>query len=419
MGTGAKNYTAPEWITAEFLQDVLKEYFKDNTLEVHEIIVKSVTATEGGEMGSGFASEMHRATFNLKRNDVTGKFSVIIKDHPKGFTGVVAHKSKLFKREITAYKEIIPRVEELLASIGDTTKIAPACYYTTESPQPFLVLEDMSLTGFENFEKGRLLNLDYVLPTIEKLAKLHACSAVIAADNPKIMESFEEAPISRNPDRKEFLGFFPVNIRCVAEELAHWKGYEEITEKMFKLAENVLQSAVDMYETHENGFRVFNVADLWIDNLMFHLNNETKEPDNVVLLDFQLSYYGNPAMDLNYFLYGSLNENVRKVHLKYIVREYHRTLKETLDKLHYNGDIPTLKQLSIDIINNSLQGVIAATCLTPIIYMEKEGFENLENLTSRTEEGDEMRRKNVENPKYRAFLQRTVKEFELSGFLDV
>lgn len=77
MGTGAANYTPPEWITAEFLQDVLKEYFKDDTLEVHEIIVKIVTV--GAERGSGFASEMHRATFNLKRNDVTGKFSVIIK----------------------------------------------------------------------------------------------------------------------------------------------------------------------------------------------------------------------------------------------------------------------------------------------------------------------------------------------------
>lgn len=77
MGTGAKNYTPPEWITAEFLQDVLKEYFKDDTLEVHEIVVKGITA--GEDVGSGFASEMHRAIFNLKRNDVTGKFSVIIK----------------------------------------------------------------------------------------------------------------------------------------------------------------------------------------------------------------------------------------------------------------------------------------------------------------------------------------------------
>lgn len=67
----------------------------------------------------------------------------------------------------------------------------------------------------------------------------------------------------------------------------------------------------------------------------------------------------------------------------------------------------------------SLPAVIASTCLTPIIFMEKDGFESLENLASRTEEGDQMRRQNVENPKYRAFLQRTVKEFELSGFLDL
>ncbi|XP_036321682.1 uncharacterized protein LOC118735818 [Rhagoletis pomonella] len=416
MGTGAKNYQPPEWITAEFLQDVLKEYFKDDTLEVREIVVKS--ALGGANVGSGYASEMHRATFNLARKDGTGRFSVIIKDHPKGYTGVVAHKSKLFKREIVAYKEILPRVEELLASIADKTKIAPACYYTTETPEPFVVLEDMQLTGFENFEKGRLLNLDYTLPAIERLAKLHACSAVIAKETPEVLEIFHEAPISRNPDRKDFLGFFPVNIRCVAEELTHWKGYEEITEKMFKLAETVLQNAVQMYECHDQGFRVFNSADLWIDNLMFHINNDTKEPDEVVLLDFQLSYYGSPAVDLNYFLFGSLNENVRKVHFKYIVREYHRILKETLEKLHYDGEIPTLKDINIELIKNSLQGVIAATCLTPLIFMESTGDEKLENLTTRTEEGDQMRRQNVENPKYRAFLQRTVKEFELCGFLD-
>lgn len=63
-------------------------------------------------------------------------------------------------------------------------------------------------------------------------------------------------------------------------------------------------------------------------------------------------------MDLNYFLYGSLNENVRKVHMKFIVREYHRILKETLEKLQYEGEIPTLKDITIELIKNSLQGII-------------------------------------------------------------
>ncbi|XP_030374817.1 uncharacterized protein LOC115624329 [Scaptodrosophila lebanonensis] len=415
MGTGAKNYQAPDWVTIEFLQDVLKEHFKDDTLEVSDLLVKSVNT---GDAAAGFASEMHRATFNLQRNNAKSKFSVIIKDHPKGQTGAIAHRSKLFKREILTYQEVLPRVQSLLESIGDKTKIAPICYYTTETPEPFLILEDMSNFGFENFERGRLLNLDYVLPTIEKLAKLHACSAFIASESPQVFDFFDEAPISRNPDRRDFLTFFPVNIRCVAEEIAHWKGYEEITEKTFKLAENVLQSAIAMYDAQKQGFRVFNLADIWIDNLMFHINNETKEPDDVVVFDFQLAFVGSPAVDLNYFLFGSLNENVRKVHFKYIIREYQRVLQQTLEKLNYQGHIPTLKEIHIELINNSLIGVIAATCLTPLIFRESGGFENLEDLNSRTEAGDQFRRENVENPKYRAFLQRTIKEFELSGFLD-
>uniref|UniRef100_A0A1A9WJF6 CHK domain-containing protein n=1 Tax=Glossina brevipalpis TaxID=37001 RepID=A0A1A9WJF6_9MUSC len=422
MGTGSKNYTPPDWLTAEFLQDVLKEYFKDDTLEVQDMTLREAAVTSSAEGGkekvSGFASEMHRAVLQLKRSNTLSKFSVIIKVHPKGLTGVLAHKSKLFKREIMTYKEIIPRIEELLNGINDRTKFAPACYYTTETPEPFLILEDMNLEGYENFEKRRLLNLEYVMLTVRKLAKLHACSVIVATENSRIMEIFKEPPISRHPDRKDFLEFFPVNIRCVAEETSHWPGYEKITEKMFKLSENVIEKAVEMYENQVKRFRVFNVADLWIDNLMFRINTETQEPDDVMLLDYQLCYYGSPAVDLNYLLYGSVNENVRKMHLKYIVREYHHILKETLEKLNYNGFIPSLKDISIDMIRNSLQGVIAATCLTPIIFMEKEGYENLEYLISLNEQGSQIRRENVENPKCRTFLQRTIKEFELSGFLD-
>lgn len=73
-------------------------------------------------------------------------------------------------------------------------------------------------------------------------------------------------------------------------------------------------------------------------------------------LDFQLAYVGSPAVDLNYFLFGSLNENVRKMHFKFIVREYHRFLRETLVKLKFQGHIPSLKEIHIEIIKNSLIG---------------------------------------------------------------
>lgn len=77
---------------------------------------------------------------------------------------------------------------------------------------------------------------------------------------------------------------------------------------------------------------------------------------NLLQLDFQLAFLGSPAVDLNYFLFGSLNENVRKVHLKFIIHEYQRVLKETLEKLEYQGHIPTLKEIHIELIKNSLIG---------------------------------------------------------------
>lgn len=78
-------------------------------------------------------------------------------------------------------------------------------------------------------------------------------------------------------------------------------------------------------------------------------------------MDFQLAYVGSPTIDLNYFLYGSLNENVRKVHYKYIVREYQRVLQQTLEKLNYHGHIPTLKEIHIELIKTSLMGMIIIT----------------------------------------------------------
>lgn len=72
-------------------------------------------------------------------------------------------------------------------------------------------------------------------------------------------------------------------------------------------------------------------------------------------IDFQLAYYGSPAMDLNYLLFGSVNENVRKMHFRYIVKEYHRVLRDTLELFNYN-DIPTLKDITIALIQYSLQG---------------------------------------------------------------
>lgn len=50
--------------------------------------------------------------------------------------------------------------------------------------------------------------------------------------------------------------------------------------------------------------------------------------------------------------------------------------------------------------------------------MENNNREHLETLTSSSAEGDALRLANASHPRYRTFLQRTLKEFDLCGFLD-
>lgn len=207
---------------------------------------------------------------------------------------MVAHKRKLFHREILTYKEILPRVEELLRSIGElNTRIAPACYYTTETPEPFLILEDMRMNGYQNFSQQQLLNLEQVLPVIHKIAKLHACSVILVARNANLMEDFQDPPIFKHRHQhyqnntEEFMEFYPVNMHCVAGVVSQWKGYEEIAQKLHQMADKMTTCSMDMHRNQGNGFRVFNVADLWIRNLLFQQKSEetaSEEPSDVVIV---------------------------------------------------------------------------------------------------------------------------------------
>lgn len=75
MGTSSKEYIAPEWLTREFLLDILRNHFKNESLEIKELIVKKATISKN----SGFASELHRASMVITKDGKEEKFSLIVK----------------------------------------------------------------------------------------------------------------------------------------------------------------------------------------------------------------------------------------------------------------------------------------------------------------------------------------------------
>jgi thiamine kinase-like enzyme len=331
----------------------------------------------------------------------------------------VMEKNYIYPREIQAYSEFLLEAEKLLISVGDSTKLGPKCLHTSLDPKPYLIFEDMKSTGYKPFPRNHVLNFDQAKPIVEKLAKLHAVSAVLVEKNPSIMKLYSEGSISTNPDRQEFLVHYENCARTLGlvvekEWTDDWK---EIAAKLKNFSKKIISKSCDLYLRDENAFNVFNHNDLWIPNVLFKFADDGSVED-ILFIDFQLSYYGNPGIDLNFFFYGSLSKETRMNSTKKLVRIYHEILSETLKKLNYSKPIPTLHEIHVAILKTGLNGVLAAFAEVPLLIIEQSDNLRMDLLLAKSDEAEKFRFTLFQNPKYKTFIQNLLIEFDDLGYFE-
>ena len=104
-----------------------------------------------------------------------------------------------------------------------------------------------------------------------------------------------------------------------------------------------------------NKFNVLNHGDCWTNNIMFE-HDESGNITNTLFVDFQLMLYGSPCYDLYYFLMSSPKLELKLEHFDYFIRFYHDHLKANLELLKYPKEIPSLKDLHLELLDNSAWG---------------------------------------------------------------
>jgi len=328
-------------------------------------------------------------------------------------------KNNIYPREISAYAQLLTEVKKMLISVGDQTQFAPKCLHTTNDPKMLLIFEDLRERGYKVLSRDSLMSYDQALPVLEKLAKLHAVSAVLYEKNPSIMDLYIEGSISANPERQDFLIHYRNCARTlgmVAEKEwgSEWK---HIAQKLNKLADKIVKQGCDVYTRDEKSFSVFNHNDLWMPNLLFK-SSDAGAIEDVLFVDFQLSYFGCPGIDLNFFFYGSLDEATRVNSLNKLIRKYHEILSETLAKLNYPKKIPTLHDIHVQIFKSLFNAVIAALCEVPLLVVEQSDDLQMDILLAPTQQGEVFRYSLFSNPRYRSFIQKLLPHFDDFGLLD-
>lgn len=119
---------------------------------------------------------------------------------------------------------------------------------------------------------------------LEKVAKYHATTAVLYQQNPEIFQYHKKSNITEN--------FNPLHLfyqNAVASCIKFAKTFPQLqcyVQKLETFKEEVVQRMIDVFKRDDDGFNVLNHGDLWMNNLMFH-NDDNGEADDVLLVSIQ------------------------------------------------------------------------------------------------------------------------------------
>ncbi|XP_067635735.1 uncharacterized protein [Eurosta solidaginis] len=358
----------PQYQNEKFFKTALENGLRDMSVDIKKIIFAQ---SSGG--GENYCSKIYRARalYRSSKRQLDEELALIVKTIVITPATQFLEELAVYLREKIFYFDVLGRLEVL---IGDRSKFGPKCLYTTRDPVQTIVLDDLTQYGFKLASRQNGRDEAHCVVLLQKLAKFHASSMVLLEKDPCIREHFttgmlDEQYICTN---QRFINFMTLQLRTLADVVSKWVGFEAIAIKLYRHCDNITENLVKTGRAIPGELTVLNHGDLWVNNFMYKYDAEDPgKPTDVVFIDFQTSFFGSPGCDINFFLNSSVQLNVLVNRRDFLVRTYHQTLRNALERMHYEH-IPTLHGIQVEIRVRDLYGFFSSYAFLPMVAMRKE-----------------------------------------------
>ncbi|ETN60247.1 hypothetical protein AND_008119 [Anopheles darlingi] len=407
----------PSWMDERFFEKVLRQSERDGTLSV-----TGMRIVPGTKPGDHFASVIFRAI--VQHDKSPDEVSLIVKTLPteEGVKKDLLNDGYVFETETLMYTEIVPAMHRLLQSVGDQTVLGARLLYHEKLPRWVMVFEDITKHGYEM--KTKQLDYEESKVVFAKLARWHAASMFLVDTTPAI-KSLTKGVYNLFEQNNEFLNMWQKNIEILSTIVPEIPGCESYGERIAAIKEKIFKRASSIYTYDPSSLvHVLNHGDCHFKNMMFKRTEGTLE--DIMLLDFQLSVWGTPAIDLIYAMYNAVSIDTKEAHREDLITFYHQELTECLKKFGYLRKFPTLHEIQIEILKcGHLEFLLASTfvpfmCveLSEIIDMPEDG-QGFEMDFADTDKMIESFTKCFRTPIYVNFIQKNLPKFVHKGFVDL
>uniref|UniRef100_A0A1Q3FRF5 Putative ecdysteroid kinase n=1 Tax=Culex tarsalis TaxID=7177 RepID=A0A1Q3FRF5_CULTA len=411
---------APAWTDQAFFEKVLKHSEKDST-----ITVDTFKIVPGSNAGDHYASIIFRAAVSYRSRGKDLKTSLIVKTIPaeEGHKKELLKNGALFETETLMYDTVLPEMYRLLKIAGDDTELGPRLLYSSSDPHWMMVFSDLSVRGYT--VKPSQMDLEESKMMYTKLARWHATSTFLV-DSMPMLKTLDKG--LGTMDLKEFKPLWSSLIITLSKACRNWPGYESYADKLEQISEKIFDKLYNIYSLDESTrYYVLNHGDLHSKNCMYKIVNGKTE--DILLLDYQISMWGSPAIDIIYSMYNAVNYETRNGHRDELIKFYYDEYVAALNRFGYLKKTPTLVDLHVEITRcGHLETFLICTFLPfMILTMEElmpqpppnaqeEGFEfDFANENKMTE----MIRQCLQHPKCETAMKKYLPMLLYKGLLDM
>ncbi|KYM76310.1 hypothetical protein ALC53_13337 [Atta colombica] len=363
------------WLNLCYVEKILRKSENDNSIQVIDIFSKPATVK-----GDNYTSDMIRIIVEYSRGSkIKEKKSIIVKLSPllEGVRQKIVTQAGFFHTEMSMMSDTLNKMNKLL---GSKHRLSAKILYAQNENPVLLVIEDLASLGFQMADRLSGLDLNHSILALHRLAMFHAASVALCEKEPKQKEMYTKGIFSNQhpPDIKEI---FIKSMKALADESVNWPEVKKYSEKIAKLADHIFQIGLNASQLCEDEFNVINHGDCHVNNMLFKYDNNGK-PTDQIFVDFQISVYASPALDLLYFLNSSISLDIIEYKRDVLLNEYLDTLTTTMKLLNCKTQPPTMKELKATLKRRASFGMITSFVILPFMLCSKAEAKDLDEILS-------------------------------------
>ncbi|CRL04590.1 CLUMA_CG017658, isoform A [Clunio marinus] len=406
------------WINNYFFENSLRQEFKDDSIFLKTFEVLHEDSNRNKHFWCDiikFEINYTNSSNELLSRNVTLKISFY-----NPYIEETLEKYDPFKRELFFHQDVLPKLEELLLSVDDNTKLTEKtiCVANNRPKPKYILLEELSTKKYIKVDRKRGLDMTHLKLTLEKLAKLHATSAVLSTEKDETFPHHQEPNISESS--KIFYSLFSNCMQALIEEMINSKDEDEkrLGRKLENFEKNMFDKSTEAFLLPPDDFYVLCHGDLWMNNLLFEYDEETGQPNDVSFSDFGLSYFGSPGIDLSYLIFTSSSNDIKDYEIDILLQFYQQNLHANLIKLNYSQPIPSLIQVHNFFLKCGVIGFVYSCLLLPIRFAAPALLKDMSAFVEETEDSLMIRKELFKNFMLKDRLRFLLYYFDRKGVLE-